>query len=149
MKKLVFFACKSVSCVIGIITPLLLLSCACRKFSQNNSILSDTIKVVITDSVYRTHIAKEQTKDSIYVHDSVFVANINDTIYIERWHTQYKYIYQGVKQLDTLHMRSTNVQEHKRDKSVETITTKSIRYKAIFTLLAFLLLAAGLWKLST
>lgn len=148
MKKCVFFSSKSVSLLLGIITPLILLSCACVKSAKNKAISVDTIRVVRVDSFYRIQSAKEYARDSVYVHDSVYVASRGDTTYVERWHTLYKYIYQDTKRLDTLRVQRANIQECKHDGSKQVVTTKTIPYKAIVTILLFILLTVGLWQLS-
>ncbi len=37
--------------------------------------------------IIRTH----YERDSIFIHDSMAVAMVQDTIYIDRWHTKYRY----------------------------------------------------------
>ena len=48
-----------------------------------------------TDTTYIT----KNHRDSIYVHDSISVRDRGDTVWIERWHTRWRDIYQ----LDTIH----------------------------------------------
>lgn len=43
------------------------------------------VKEVVHDSIY---LAKVQ-KDSVWLHDSVYVKDRGDTVWLERWHTKY------------------------------------------------------------
>lgn len=150
MKERVFFASKSVSFVVGAIMPLLLLSCACVKSAKNKAISVDTIRIVRVDSFYRTQSAKEYVRDSIYVHDSVYVASRGDTTFVERWHTLCKYIYQDTKRADTISSNRADVREHKHDAVKEVVKTSTpIPYRAIVGIVVFALLALGLWRIST
>lgn len=49
-------------------------------------------KVVEVPVVKTEYIVKEKT-DSILIHDSIDRVIKNDSVIIDRWHTQYKYIY--------------------------------------------------------
>ena len=48
-----------------------------------------------TDTTYIT----KNHRDSIYVHDSTYIHDRGDTVWIERWHTRWRDIYQ----LDTIY----------------------------------------------
>ena len=37
-----------------------------------------------------THLSNNIQRDSIYLHDSIFVHIRADTVYLEKWHTRYK-----------------------------------------------------------
>lgn len=50
--------------------------------------VSPTVTTPRNDSIIiRTH----YERDSIFIHDSMAVAKVQDTIYIDRWHTKYRY----------------------------------------------------------
>ncbi|MBO4690840.1 MAG: hypothetical protein J5621_08190 [Paludibacteraceae bacterium] len=50
--------------------------------------VSPTVTTPRNDSIIiRTH----YERDSIFIHDSMAVAMVQDTIYIDRWHTKYRY----------------------------------------------------------
>lgn len=44
------------------------------------------IETVRTDTVYIAHIVT----DSVYQHDSIYIHERGDTVWYERWHTQYR-----------------------------------------------------------
>lgn len=53
-----------------------------------------TVPVVHTDSVE----VKKVEKDSVHVHDSIYIRDAGDTVWVERWHTKY----QKVLRVDTM-----------------------------------------------
>lgn len=63
----------------------------------------DTLYVskVQRDTVYQSKI------DSTYVHDSIFIHQKGDTVFYDKWHTQFKYktdtLYQWKEKTDTLY----------------------------------------------
>lgn len=75
----------------GVIIPLFLFSCSCAKSAQNNSkseSFTQTKENVSEKS--ETILGYERTHDSIYVHDSVFLTHIGDTIVLNKWRTKYR-----------------------------------------------------------
>lgn len=44
------------------------------------------VETVRTDTVYIAHIVT----DSVYQHDSIYIREKGDTVWYERWHTQYR-----------------------------------------------------------
>ena len=44
------------------------------------------VETVRTDTVYIAHIVT----DSVYQHDSIYIHDRGDTVWYERWHTQYR-----------------------------------------------------------
>lgn len=64
--------------IIGVIAALILAMCSCTR----------TVYVPQTsiqrDSIYLT----QYKRDSIYLHDSVYIHLKSDTLYIEKWHTK-------------------------------------------------------------
>ena len=81
------------------------------------------------------HTANTAHRDSIYLHDSVFVRIRADTVYLERWHTRWRD--RETVRTDTIHVQST---------TTETVQVRYIpafyKYSAAFTILIVLLLAA-------
>lgn len=61
-----------------VITALLLTACRTTR--------TVTVERVTHDTLYQT----QHHRDSIYMHDSIYVREKGDTIRIERWHTQYR-----------------------------------------------------------
>lgn len=51
-----------------------------------------TVKVV-TEYRDREVVKVELQHDSIYMHDSIYIASRNDTVFRDRWHTEYAYKY--------------------------------------------------------
>ena len=45
-----------------------------------------SVETVRTDTVYIAHIVT----DSVYQHDSIYIHEKGDTVWYERWHTQYR-----------------------------------------------------------
>lgn len=67
-------------CIIGIIAMLLvcaLTGCTTTKYVE--------VEKIHHDSIYITKLQK----DSVYLHDSVWVEKFGDTVRIDRWHTKY------------------------------------------------------------
>ena len=61
--------------------PAFMLTTSCKS-------VSPTVTTPRNDSIIiRTH----YERDSIFIHDSMAVAMVQDTIYIDRWHTKYRY----------------------------------------------------------
>lgn len=87
----------------GIITPLLLLSCASGKSVQNNSYRHASARI------------DRYARDSIYIHDSIRVLMRGDTVYTDRWHTRYTYKALNVLRTDTVYRYSDKV-------TVDTVT---------------------------
>ena len=76
----------------------------------------------VVDSIYHALMIK----DSVYVHDSVFVKEKGDTIYIDRWHKQIEW---HVK-YDTLYKTHTDTMYVEYTTEVEDNTNKEIvKYK--------------------
>lgn len=93
---------KPVYLLCGIIVPLLFLSCACGKSTQNNSYQHTSTR---SDSVYASESARSDryARDSIYVHDSIQVLMRGDTVYTDRWHTRYVYKALNILRADTVY----------------------------------------------
>lgn len=76
-------------------------------------------------------------RDSIYLHDSVFVRIRADTVYLEKWHTRWRD--RETVRTDTIHVQST---------TTETVQVRYIpafyKYSAAFTILIVLLLLVRL-----
>lgn len=67
-------------CAIGIVVMMmvgLLTGCTTTKYVE--------VEKVRTDTVYQSKILK----DSVWLHDSVWVEKFGDTVRIDRWHTKY------------------------------------------------------------
>ena len=83
------------------------------------------------------HAATTTHRDSIYLHDSVFVRIRADTVYLERWHTSWRD--RETVRTDTIHVQST---------TTETMQVRYIpafyKYSAAFTILIVLLLLVRL-----
>ena len=69
-----------------IVITLIFLSCSCAR------------TVYIPVESIRTEYKTKLEKDSIYLHDSVFVRQTGDTVFIDR----YKYLYKAQIQVDTV-----------------------------------------------
>lgn len=84
-----------------------------------------------------SHTANTAHRDSIYLHDSVFVRIRADTVYLERWHTRWRD--RETVRTDTIHVQST---------TTETVQVRYIpafyKYSAAFTILIVLLLLVRL-----
>jgi hypothetical protein len=65
--------------VVIIVVTLTFLMCGCK------SVQYVPVKEVVHDSIF---LAKVQ-KDSVWLHDSVYVKDRGDTVWLERWHTKY------------------------------------------------------------
>lgn len=91
-------------------------------------IASDTTAIHTANTVHR---------DSIYLHDSVFVRIRADTVYLEKWHTRWRD--RETVRTDTIHVLST---------TTETVQVRYIpafyKYSAAFTILIVLLLLVRL-----
>lgn len=73
--KTAWWACVGI--VVMMLIALALTSCTTTKYVEIEKIRTDT-----------TYITKHE-KDSIWLHDSVWVEKVGDTIRIDRWHTKY------------------------------------------------------------
>lgn len=84
-----------------------------------------------------SHTANTAHRDSIYLHDSVFVRIRADTVYLERWHTRWRD--RETVRTDTVRVLST---------TTETVQVRYIpafyKYSAAFTILIVLLLLVRL-----
>ena len=84
-----------------------------------------------------SHTANTARRDSIYLHDSVFVRIRADTVYLEKWHTRWRD--RETVRTDTIHVQST---------TTETVQVRYIpafyKYSAAFTILIVLLLLVRL-----
>jgi len=83
------------------------------------------------------HAATTTHRDSIYLHDSVFVRIRADTIYLERWHTRWRD--RETVRTDTVRVLTT---------TTETVQVRYVpafyKYSAAFTILIVLLLLVRL-----
>ena len=64
---------------------------------------------IITDNNSETHdtiIQIHQTRDSIFVRDSILVKTANDTVFVDRWHERFRYL---IKR-DTIYQTRDSVQ---------------------------------------
>lgn len=57
---------------------LLLAGCTTTKYVTAERHTTDTLRII------------DHQRDSIYMHDSIYVSERGDTVKIERWHTQYR-----------------------------------------------------------
>ena len=92
----------------GLLLMVVLLS-GCRPtqiITDNNTVTHDTI------------IQIRQTRDSIFVRDSVIVNKANDTVFVDRWHERFRYL---VKR-DTIYQTRDSVR-------YEVITQTVTEYK--------------------
>lgn len=65
--------------ILGVIVAVILAMCSCTRTVY---VPQTTIQ---RDSIYLT----QYKRDSIYLHDSVFIRMKSDTLLIEKWHTKY------------------------------------------------------------
>jgi len=79
--------------LLWIATGLLLL-CSCK------SIKYVPVETVRTDSLYIT----VHEKDSVHVHDSIYVREKGDTVFVDRWHTKYR----DRQRTDTMYVARTD-----------------------------------------
>lgn len=68
---------------VTVLVMMLLFVAACLSSCRTTKV--QVVERVRTDSIYITNLQR----DSIYLHDSVYLAQKGDTIYHERWHTKY------------------------------------------------------------
>ena len=64
---------------------------------------------IITDNNTETHdtiVQIHQTRDSIFIKDSIFVKTSNDTVFVDRWHERFRYL---IKR-DTIYQTRDSVQ---------------------------------------
>lgn len=74
-----------------VIMPLFLFSCSCAKSAQNNSKIENCTQTrERVSEKNKTTLDYERTHDSTYVHDSVFLTHIGDTIVLNKWRTKYR-----------------------------------------------------------
>ena len=69
----------------------------------------------VTSTVTTNHATAKIRRDSIYIHDSVFVRIRADTVYLEKWHTRWK---------DRATVRTDTVQ-------VETTKTETVQVRYV------------------
>ena len=88
----------------------------------------------------QNHIANQVQRDSIYLHDSIFVRIRADTVYLEKWHTRWRE--KEITRTDTIHVETTKT---------ETVQVRYVpkfyKYCAALTalLLLFLIIKFALW----
>lgn len=63
--------------------------------------------VPVTHTEYVTRVQRDTLRDSIYVRDSIKVAQRGDTLTVERWHTVYKDRWRTLVKADTVEVRDT------------------------------------------
>ena len=86
------------------------------------------------------HINAQTQRDSIYLHDSIFVRIRADTVYLEKWHTRWRE--KEITRTDTVQIENIKVET----KAVRYIP-RFYKYCAALTglLLLFLLIKFTLW----
>lgn len=117
------------NCTSTLLTPIaILLSVLSLTACRTLQTASDTTAL---------HTASTASRDSIYLHDSVFVRIRADTVYLEKWHTRWRD--REIVRTDTIHVQST---------TTETVQVRYIpafyKYSAAFTILIVLLLLVRL-----
>ena len=81
----------------------------------------------------QNHIANQVQRDSIYLHDSIFVRIRADTVYLEKWHTRWKE--KEIVRTDTVQVENIKV----KTKEVRYIP-RFYKYCAALTALLLILL---------
>ena len=89
----------------SLIPTVILLSVLCLTACKTVQTATDTTKKHFTNQILR---------DSIYLHDSIFVRIRADTVYLEKWHTKWRE--REVTKTDTVQIESVRVE------------TKEVRY---------------------
>ena len=113
------------------IPTVILLSVLCLTACKTVQTATDTTKKHFTNQILR---------DSIYLHDSIFVRIRADTVYLEKWHTKWRE--REVTKTDTVQIESVRVET----KEVRYIP-RFYKYCATFTalLLMFIILRVTLY----
>lgn len=97
--------------IILVLSAMMLIGCASNKPKVTERIVYDTV----INNVYKDRLVY----DSIYIYDSVFNRLQNDTVYLEKYKTIYKYLYKydTICQKDTIIKSNTitQVKEVKRN----------------------------------
>ena len=97
----------------------------------------------VTSTATANHATAQLQRDSIYLHDSIFVRIRADTVYLEKWHTRWRE--KEITRTDTIQVESIKVEA----KEVRYVP-KFYKYCAALTalLLLFLIIkfALGLYK---
>lgn len=100
--------------LILILCVMLFANCSTTKRNYTKEIKTDT--VFKTKDVLRTI----ETKDSVFLHDSIFSYIKGDTIFVNKWHTKIKYLYKS----DTL-IKTDTIFQSKIDKNSREIIKQS------------------------
>ncbi len=98
--------------LLWILIALCLVSCAGQRYTSTTSTKqeSDYVNTLRLDSLFRS----AMRRDSIYVHDSIYVRENGDTVtkYVEKVRYQYKTltdtIYRNILQRDTVYIERTD-----------------------------------------
>lgn len=105
-----------------VLSTLLLSSCRSSAHTVNPVVLErtehDTVRV------------KEVARDSIYLHDSIYIHAVGDTIYSERWHTRYS---ERIQWRDSIVVQRDTIPVEVR--TTETVT--KYRSSGVLNVLAF------------
>ena len=102
---------KVVMCIVCAL--LLILFFGCKSGSAG---LKESISHNRTDSTVssyrneRTLIDSILKRDSIYIKDSVFIRQVGDTVYVDRWHGEYLYNFFTQRNVDLQNKDSGNFQ---------------------------------------
>lgn len=68
---------RVITCII--LTSVIVLCSSCR-----------TQYIPVESIVTRTEYKDRVQRDSVHVHDSIYIREKDDTVFIDRWHTEYK-----------------------------------------------------------
>lgn len=101
-------------------------------------LIMNSCKTIETVTEYRDRevVKLELQHDSIYMHDSVYVAQKGDTVYRDRWHTEYAYRY--INRVDSF----VQIDSIPYPVEVTKVVTKKTGF-ARFTIWLFWILAAA------
>lgn len=83
-------------CIIGIV----LLLAFSFLFTGCKSIQYVPVEKVVTE--YKTNTVHDSVYLEVLKHDSVIIEKLGDTVYVNKWHTQYKDRWREIIQIDTL-----------------------------------------------
>lgn len=92
---------------------LLILFFGCKSGSAGLKESTSHNRTDSTTSSYRnerTHIDSILKRDSIYIKDSVFIRQVGDTVYVDRWHGEYLYNFFTQRNIDLQNKDSGNFQ---------------------------------------
>jgi len=94
----------------------------------------------VTSTVTTNHATAKIRRDSIYIHDSVFVHIRADTVYLEKWHTRWK-------DRATVHTDTVQVETTKTETVQVRYVPRFYKYCAALTalLLVYILIKFALW----